>query len=49
MLPEDPVRQDMQFYYVVSRGITYSSMQMWTGLTQAQTVWFPAHNDLHFK
>lgn len=31
MQPENPVRQDMQFYYVVSRGITYSCMQMCTG------------------
>lgn len=30
MQPEDPVRQDMQFYYVVSGGITYSRMQMCT-------------------
>lgn len=28
MQPEDPVRQDMQFYYVVSGGITYSRTQM---------------------
>lgn len=45
MPPEDPVRQDMQFYYVVSRGITYSCMQMctfWLSLTQ--TVRFPTRN-----
>lgn len=30
MQPEDPVRQDMQFYYVVSGGITYSRIQMYT-------------------
>lgn len=30
MQPENPVRQDMQFYYVVSGGITYSRMQRCT-------------------
>ncbi len=29
MPPEDPVRQDMQFYYMVSRGITYSNANVY--------------------
>lgn len=41
MQPEEPVRQDMQFFYVVSRGITYSCMQM---CQQTQAVWFPTRN-----
>lgn len=40
MQPEDPVRQDMQFYYVVSGGITYSRMQMCTNAASNYIIMF---------
>jgi len=40
MQAEDPVRQDMQFYYVVSGGITYSRMQMCTNAASEYMIMF---------